>query len=176
MADIIALTADAKGAGRAASAAARFGRLIWLMPASFALHIVEEYAAGFPGWVGEVFGSSMTGPSFLENNALFMAILLSLTLWTVRRPSPVAAFFLLSWASGNLFWNFIFHLATTVLYGRYSPGLVTAVLLYFPVSYIVSRTALKERVLTLAAFIGAVSIGAALMLLVIAIGLLNFVP
>jgi len=166
---------DSRESDGIAPPAAQFRRLIWLMPAAFALHIIEEYGTGFPGWVGDIFGSSMTGVSFQGNNALFMAILLSLTLWASWRPSPVAAFFLLSWASGNLFWNFIFHLTTTAIYGRHSPGLVTAVLLYFPISYVVARTALSERVLTRTAFAGAVSIGAALMILVICIGLLDVV-
>ncbi|WP_431855114.1 HXXEE domain-containing protein [Azospirillum sp.] len=149
----------------------RFHRLIWLMPAAFAPHIVEEYGTGFPDWVTHTLGSSMTGGAFLLNNAVFMAILLSLTAWAAFRPSPLSAFVLLSWASGNLFWNFVFHLATTFLYDRFSPGLMTAVLLYFPISLAVAWTALGERVLSRAAFAGAVAIGGALMLVVIWAGL-----
>jgi len=149
----------------------RFRRLVWLMPAAFAPHIVEEYGTGFPVWVEQTLGGAMTGGAFLLNNAVFMLILLSLTAWAAWRPSPVSAFVLLSWASGNLFWNFVFHLVTTVLYDRYSPGLMTAVLLYLPVSVAVAWAALNERVLPRAAFAGAVSIGGALMLLVIWVGL-----
>lgn len=155
-------------------AGARFRSLIWLMPASFAPHILEEFAAGFPGWVTDTLGSPMSAGGFLLNNAAFMAILLGLAAWAWRRPSPLPAFLLLSWASGNLFWNAVFHLATTLLYGRYSPGLVTAVLLYVPVSVAVGRAALRERALPPAAFAGAVAVGAALMLLVIWGGLFGF--
>lgn len=151
--------------------ALRFRRLIWLMPAAFVPHIVEEYGTGFPDWVVQTLGGSMTGGAFLLNNAVFMMVLLSLTAWAAWRPSPVSAFILLSWASGNLFWNFVFHLVTTILHDRYSPGLMTAVLLYLPASVAVARAALRERVLSRAAFAGAVSIGGALMLLVIRVGL-----
>lgn len=153
----------------------RFHRLIWLMPAAFAPHIAEEYGTGFPDWVTQTLGGAMTAGAFLTNNALFMVILLSLTAWAAWRPSPVSAFVLLSWASGNLFWNAVFHLATTALYGRYSPGLVTAVLLYLPVSLLVAQTALRDRVLPQGAFAGAVCIGGALMLLVIEVGLYGMV-
>jgi hypothetical protein len=152
-----------------------FRRLIWLMPAVFAVHIVEEYGAGFPAWVSSMFGQPMAGPTFLVNNAAFMVILLGLTFWASARPSAVSAFFLLSWASGNLFWNFVFHLATTVVFDRFSPGLVTATLLYLPVSVAVAWSALAQRVLPVAAFIAATAIGATLMLLVIWGGLYHFV-
>lgn len=145
----------------------RFRRLVWLMPAAFAVHIVEELAGGFPDWVGAVAGSPMPVPDFLLNNAGFMAVLLALTAWTSLRPGRLPAFLLLAWASGNLFWNSVFHLVTTVWLGRYSPGLVTAVLLYLPLSFAVVRAALREAVLTPAGLAAAAGIGAGLMLLVI---------
>ena len=144
-----------------------FGRIVWLMPAAFAVHIVEEFAGGFPEWVRLVTGAAMPVGAFLANNAAFMAILLGLTAWVSIRPSRLPAFALLAWASGNLFWNFVFHLATTMLLDRYSPGLVTAVLLYFPLSAVVAWVTLREGVLGRGAFAGAATVGAALMLLVI---------
>lgn len=144
-----------------------FRQIVWLMPAAFAVHIAEEFAGGFPAWVGFVVGSPMPLPVFLLNNAVFMLVLVGLTAWATVRPGRLPAFLLLAWASGNLFWNFVFHLMTTVLFDRYSPGLVTAVLLYFPLSAAVARAALREGVLATGQFLGAVAIGAALMLLVI---------
>lgn len=152
-----------------------FRRLIWLMPAVFAVHIVEEYGAGFPGWVSSMFGQPMAAQTFLVNNAAFMVILLGLTIWAAARPSALSAFFLLCWASGNLFWNFVFHLATTAIFDRFSPGLVTATLLYLPVSVVVAWAALAQRVVPVAAFATATAVGAALMLLVIWGGLYHFV-
>lgn len=151
-----------------------FRRLIWLMPAVFAVHIVEEYGAGFPGWVSAMFGQPMTPDTFLLNNAAFMVILLGLTAWASARPSALSAFLLLCWASGNLFWNFVFHLATTAIFDRFSPGLITATLLYLPVSVAVAWSALAQRVLPTAAFVAASAIGAALMLGVIWGGLYHF--
>ncbi|MGQ9369289.1 HXXEE domain-containing protein [Azospirillum sp. ST 5-10] len=151
----------------------RFRTAVWLMPAAFVPHLAEEYAAGFPDWATTTLGSPMTVPAFLQNNAVFMAVLLGLTAWAWARPSRVSAFVLLSWASGHLFWNAVFHAVTTMLYGRYSPGLATAVLLYGPVSAVVAGAALRERVVPPAAFAAAAAVGAALMGLVIATALLH---
>ena len=56
-----------------------FYRLIWLMPASFAAHIAEEWLGGFAGWVTHVVGGAMSDQAFIENNAFFMAVMLILT-------------------------------------------------------------------------------------------------
>lgn len=153
-----------------------FRTLAWSMPAAFAPHIAEEYAAGFPEWVAGHFGEPMTAGTFLANNAVFMAILLGLTAWAHLRPGAASAFLLIAWASGNLFWNFVFHLATTVAFDRYSPGLVTATLLYLPLSVAAGGAALRERVLTPASFATAVAIGAGLMLIVMLAALYRVTP
>ncbi|SMF72399.1 Protein of unknown function with HXXEE motif-containing protein [Tistlia consotensis] len=157
-----------------ARSGAAFRRLVWLMPACYLPHIVEEFASGFPHWVVATLGGAMTERGFLVNNAGFMALLLGLTAWASFRPSRLSAFLLLSWASGNLFWNFVFHLSTTALYDSWSPGLATAVLLYYPVSLLVGRVALREGVLRPGSFAAAVAIGAGLMLFVLWAGLLHF--
>lgn len=151
-----------------------FYRLIWLMPASFAAHILEEWFGGFPAWVDQTVGGSMSGEAFIENNAFFMAVLLILTYFADYSRSRWTAFVLIGWASANLFWDFLFHLGATVWWGVYSPGLVTATLLYFPVSWFVGRAALADEVLPRSEFAGACGLGAALMAFVIWAGLYHF--
>ncbi len=152
----------------------RFERFVWLFPAVYALHIVEEYGTGFPAWMTRHMHASMDNPGFLLNNALFMAILLATTAWASFSRSRLSAFVFLSWASGNLFWNFIFHLVTTLLADSYSPGLVTASLLYYPVSLWGGGLAVRQQRLTLFGVLGAFAIGAALMMFVIWAGLWHF--
>src|SRR3546814_1065943 len=99
----------------------------------------------FSDWSSDVCSSDlmhadMDNQGFWLNNGLFMAILLSLSLWASRSRSALAAFVFLSWASGNLFWNFIFHVVTTVYADSYSPGLVSASLLYYPVAIWAGRS------------------------------------
>lgn len=152
----------------------RFERFIWLMPAAFALHIVEEYVGGFPAWVGTQMHGSMTVPMFDINNAVFMAILLALTAWAWKSRSRLSAFLCLGWASGNLFWDFFVHLLTTVFQGVYSPGLLTAALLYYPLSMGAGYLAVRDGRLSRAGVVGAFAVGAALMLFVMWAGLWHF--
>ena len=152
----------------------RFERFVWLFPAVYALHIAEEYGTGFPAWMTRHMHASMDNPGFLLNNALFMAILLATTAWASLSRSRLSAFVFLSWASGNLFWNFIFHLVTTLLADSYSPGLVTASLIYYPVSIWGGVLAVRQERLTLVGVLGAFAIGAALMMFVVWAGLWHF--
>ena len=151
-----------------------FYRLIWLMPAAFALHIVEEYGGGFPGWVTHVVGGAMSAPMFLVNNAFFMAVLLALTAWSGIARTTTANAVLIAWASANLFWDFLFHVGTVPLFDRYSPGLVTATLLYFPISVAVSWAAVAQHALSPRAFQASSAVGFVLMGFVIWAGLYHF--
>jgi hypothetical protein len=152
----------------------RFRRLVWLLPAAFALHIVEEYTGEFPGWVTHVLGGSFNNLAFAANNAGFMAIMLALTAWTSGSGSRLASFLLIGWASANLFWDGLFHIATTAALDRYSPGLVTSSLLYIPISLLIGWSSLRSRALSLRALFGAVAARAALFGFVVWYGLFHF--
>jgi hypothetical protein len=152
----------------------RFERYIWLFPAAYALHIVEEYGTGFPAWMTRHMHAEMTNNGFLLNNALFMAILLAVTVWASASRSRLSAFVFLGWASGNLFWNFVFHLATTLYADSYSPGLVTASLLYYPISLGGAALTVRDGRLGSMGVIGAFAVGGALMLFVVWAGLWHF--
>jgi hypothetical protein len=89
--------------------------LAWLMPAAFTVHIGEEFFGGFQSYViARMHGPPMGDTAFLINNAVFMTILLALSIQVSRRPSRTSAFLLMCWASGNLFWDFLVHLGYTV--------------------------------------------------------------
>jgi hypothetical protein len=151
-----------------------FHRLIWLLPAAFAPHIAEEYVGGFPRWVTHVLGGSFNNLAFAVNNAIFMAIMLALTIWTSRSRSRLAAFLLIAWASGNLFWDGLFHVVTTAAFDRYSPGLVTASLFYIPISLLVGWSSLRSGAISIWGFLTALALGAALLCFVIWYGLFHF--
>jgi hypothetical protein len=48
------------------------------------------------------------------------------------------------------FWNVFFHVGATIFFRAYCPGVVTALCIYPPVVYLVSRCALKDRLLNAA--------------------------
>jgi hypothetical protein len=70
----------------------RFERFLWAFPAVYALHIIEEYGAGFPAWMTLHMHADMTNGVFLLNNALFMAILLTTSAWASASRSRLSAF------------------------------------------------------------------------------------
>ena len=151
-----------------------FRRLIWLMPAAFAMHIAEEYLGGFPAWVTHVLGGSFNNLAFAVNNALFMVVMVILTAWTSRTGSRVSTFLLIAWASGNIFWDALFHVVMTAARDRYSPGLITSAILYLPISLVVGSAALESRALSLTGFLAALAAGFALLAFVIWYGLFHF--
>lgn len=87
-----------------------FQKIIWLMPAAYALHIVEEYAGNFPAWVTNVVGGTFSYLGFDLNNLAFMVVLLVLVAINSRHPTRLRTFALVVFASANLFWDFLFHL------------------------------------------------------------------
>jgi Protein of unknown function with HXXEE motif len=160
---------------RAVDARGRFEKLVWLLPLTFVPHIAEEYFGDFSHYVATAMGGYvMPGPVFLANNAAFMVILLSLCAWATLRPSSRSAFLLTCWASGNTFWDFFCHLYYTAASGRYSPGVVTAALLYYPIPLLISYAGIREGRLALRSTLYAYAIGLLLLLLVIWGGVHHF--
>jgi Protein of unknown function with HXXEE motif len=149
-------------------------RLIWIMPGAFMLHILEEYRGGFPAWVTHVLGGSFNDIAFAFNNAAFLAIMVGLVVWASKSTSRLAAFLLIAWSSGNIFWDALFHVLTTAWFNRYSPGLITSSVLYLPISLVMGTAFLQSQTLSVTAFFGALVSGLCLLVLVIWYGLFHF--
>ncbi|MCI0696882.1 HXXEE domain-containing protein [candidate division KSB1 bacterium] len=48
----------------------------------------------------------------------------------------------------GIFWNTLFHAGATIRFGVYCPGLFTALILYLPLFFFISRLAYREGLLT----------------------------
>jgi Protein of unknown function with HXXEE motif len=68
-----------------------------------------------------------------DSNFAFMIILLTLVHANFRKSTPLRGVLLAAFASANLFWDTLFHLVMTPILDRYSPGVVTAMRLYYPI-------------------------------------------
>jgi hypothetical protein len=147
-----------------------FRRLIWAIPLVYGLHVVEEAAGGFPGWATRVLGGSIDRPLFALANVAFMAIALGLTAWAWVSEAAFAVFCLMAWSAGHLFWDFFFHLGTTVSMHAYSPGLITAGLLYMPIFLWVAAAGIQQKVMAPLALAGAMACGAVLIGFVLSLG------
>lgn len=152
----------------------RFRNVIWLMPAAYLLHIVEEYLGGFPAWVTHDVHGRFDNVAFAANNLAFMAILVVLVYANYRKQTPARSAALVAFASANLFWDALFHLGMTPVLDRYSPGVVTAMLLYYPICLLIGTVVIKEKVLTGRQFTLALLGGLALFAFVVWYGLFHF--
>jgi Protein of unknown function with HXXEE motif len=151
-------------AGRASrrAAAPRFCRAVWVFPAVFAAHVLEE-APGFAAWARRHGSTRYTQADFVRNNALGVAMTVagSYLASRTRRPSAVFAYFAIVLTQQALF-NTLFHAGATVAYREYSPGVVTAVGGFLPVWWHLTRIARREKLLTRQGALAAAGIGGAI--------------
>ena len=108
--------------------------LLWLLVAAYVCHVAEEWFGGFPEWVGSVAGRSLPRAAFLVINAIGLSIMVVAVTAAVRRESR-------GWigigVAALLFINTLAHLFGSILTGSYSPGLVSSVVLYLPLTQLV---------------------------------------
>jgi hypothetical protein len=166
--------AASTNAARRAITLPAFRTVIWLMPAAYLLHIIEEFAGNFPAWVTDDVHGKFNYFAFDLNNVMFMLVLLTLVTLNFRKTSTRTAFALTVFASANLFWDALFHLVMTPALDRYRPGLVTAMLLYIPISILVGIVILKNGILKPRLFARALLAGLVFFGLVVWGGLFHF--
>ena len=135
-------------------------RFYWLVPAAFLAHCGEELPR-FPRWATEHFGTTTTRFYIASHCALVPLVLVSGARGAGQPNNRRAAFFATSVAAA-LGLNAVFHVATTALFRRYSPGLVTGVSAVLPASvYTLYRTH-RDTLLTDEQLVGAFLTGTAL--------------
>jgi hypothetical protein len=125
-------------------------------------YIAEEFWR-FPLWASTYFAPGFTTHRFVVANALIMLVLLGLTGLVSAVRVRAVDFVYFCWISGQLFHNALFHMGTTAYFGVYSPGLLSAILLYLPVCYWIARAAHREGRIGNAAGLAALAVGAAAM-------------
>jgi len=110
------------------------------------LHVCEEfvYPGGFRSWYASYrpeIASSLTARYLFVVNAIMLAVC---ALVAVAGPSATGAanwFLIMS----ILFWNAVFHVRAVLRTGRYSPGVITSLLLYIPLAILGSVNLLQRR-------------------------------
>lgn len=103
-------------------------RWVWLFPATYVLHIVEEYRGGFYVWLSRVAGVDLSREDFLAINAAALVVMTGgiALAWAGVAPWLVAAFATIVTVNGLL------HLGGSLLTQSYSPGVITGTLLWLP--------------------------------------------
>lgn len=105
------------------------GRWLWLFPASYLVHILEELAGGFPGWLLRISGAAFGTGQFLALNAGLWLVMCAAVLVASSRPKAV---WLVPALGSVVAANALLHLGGSLLSRSYSPGAVSAGLLWLP--------------------------------------------
>ncbi|HKB64642.1 MAG TPA: HXXEE domain-containing protein [Pyrinomonadaceae bacterium] len=127
---------------------------LWVVAVSCALHVAEEYFTGWQPWARETLGIVMPTARFLFMNVLL--VLAAVVLASVGWKRPTLSLII---PAATLVNAIFFHLLPTIVQGRVSPGVYTAVLLYLPFSSWAfvgaRRDGVPRRAMAVASVVGA---------------------
>lgn len=133
--------------------------LAWLAMAAYAVHMMEEYTFDWRDWARAIIVLPVEWSDFYLTNAVVIALGIAQAELAPKLPLAPLIF-----ASLMLINAVFFHILPVVwTKGRFSPGLVTAVVLFLPMGIAVWRQAASDDVLDWATVALGVGGGAALM-------------
>lgn len=141
----------------------RVSRALLLAPPVFVVHFLEE-SPGFVEWFNAHVSRGITPALFWEVNitALFITLAAVAFEWLSRSGFSLTA--ALVWLGFLMMANALFHVAGSLVDGRYVPGLATAVLLYVPYYLWLSVMAVKSGRVRAASLAAGATVGALPML------------
>lgn len=133
--------------------------ILWIAAFAYALHVVEEYTFDWKGWAIAVIKLPVTWVHFALVNGV--VVVLGISCSAVGWTCPAWA---LSLPALMLINATFFHVLPFLLTrGRFSPGLGTAVLLFYPIALWAYWGAWQDDILTPGTLALSLLIGAALM-------------
>ncbi|HEV3486821.1 MAG TPA: HXXEE domain-containing protein [Vicinamibacterales bacterium] len=121
----------------------RDAALLWLFPPAYLLHVAEELwgGPGFPQWLAMVAGQPLPYAAFAVINTIGMIVLIVGVRAAARHEaSGWIAVAIATVATVNA----LLHIGGSLLTGTYSPGLITAVVLYVPLGQLLLIRALHQ--------------------------------
>ena len=136
-----------------------FDALLWLALAAYAVHIIEEYVLDWQDWARNVLGLPAEWGDFYVTNAVVGVLGVAAAEIAARAPAISLAFPALMLINATFFHVLPF----LVNRGRFSPGLITALLLFYPIAFLGYRQASRDGLLTTTALAISLFLGAALM-------------
>jgi hypothetical protein len=133
--------------------------ILWIATMAYALHIVEEYTFDWKNWAINVIKLPVTWVHFAVVNGV--VIVLGISCSSVAWSLPAYALSLPALMLINATFFHVLPFLTTK--GRFSPGLGTAILLFYPISIWAYYGAYQDGVLSTSTLILSFIIGALLM-------------
>jgi len=112
-------------------------------PRLFVVHVVEE-APGFVAWFNSLVTPGIYQPLFLSVNGVALTITLIVGFGVASAREPMSGIIGAAWVGFLMLANAVFHIVATISLSRYCPGVVTATLIYLPVSALFFRAVVRE--------------------------------
>jgi len=107
----------------------RDAALLWLFVPAYVLHMAEEWFGGFPLWIGKIVGHPLQETAYVVING----IALVLVVLGIRAAVQSERYGWVGVAIATIaLINTVAHAAGAAVTGSYSPGLISAVVLYVP--------------------------------------------
>ena len=122
-----------------------FKNLIVLGPLVYAVHHFEEQVIfNFIEWKLQYFEHSAAALSTEAILSILVCILVAFTFLHLVKNNRASAYIILYILFAIQIINAIYHIFFSLYFSDFSPGTITAVLLYLPVNYLIVRAAFKE--------------------------------
>jgi hypothetical protein len=140
----------------------------WLGVAAYAMHILEEYTLDWRGWSRAVLGLPTEWNDFYVTNCVVVALGIAHAMLAPTLPLAV-----LSYAGLEFINAVLMHITPFIrTRGRFSPGLITAVLFFLPLSIATFWTAWKSGIagigeIDLGLLIGAITLAFPICMLIV---------
>jgi hypothetical protein len=132
---------------------------LWLALAAYAVHMLEEYELDWRNWARSVIGLPVEWADFYVTNAI--VVVLGIAAAQIGAQAPVVS---LAFPALMLINATFFHVLPVLRTGgRNSPGVFTAVVLFYPVALACYWRAAQDGLLDLPTLAGSLAIGALLM-------------
>ncbi|NNF17780.1 MAG: HXXEE domain-containing protein [Gammaproteobacteria bacterium] len=117
-------------------------RVALLLPFAYLLHLAEEWFGGLSRWSLQVLGNEISIERFIMINALAFPAFLAGT-WAAFYSARMVWFVVMLATVLGL--NGVVHALATLGFGLYAPGVITGVVVYMPLSFVVLM-ACKPRI------------------------------
>ncbi len=115
----------------------------WALSVAYSAHILEEYILDWKSWAEKTSGLKMDWSEFLLANAA--VIVLGICCSAVGFDCPVFAYLFVGLATVNALFA---HIGTTIAKRCFSPGVITSILFFLPLSAWAYYIAWEKEILT----------------------------
>jgi hypothetical protein len=131
---------------------------LWVATAAYGLHALEEFMLDWKTWANKVLKLPVDWPIFYVVNAL--VVVLGIIASTIGWRLPAVS---LAFPALMLINAIFFHILPFIAKKKFSPGLISAVVLFLPIGIWLFYGANRDGVLTATTAIIAIALGAGLM-------------